>query len=84
MRVKIEADGRVLMGTASDIVKQMQYLAFGKEEQSLCDYLEWLRDRIEQQTGARIEYGGATGKERAESFVLALAGAGLIEVLRGK
>lgn len=79
MRIKVLSDGRVLQGTATDIVRQMQYLAFGKEQKPLSEYIDWLKTHLENQNGITLSVVGATPAERAESFLRALGAAGLVE-----
>ena len=66
MRIRLMSDGRVLEGTAKQIVEAMQYI-------------DWLTDQVErlEQTALRVE--GETDEEKAASLVQAMLGAGLAE-----
>jgi hypothetical protein len=73
------SDGRVLEGTAKQIVEAMQYIAFGQENRTLGEYIDWLVDQVErlEQTALRVD--GDTDEEKATSLVQAMLGAGLAE-----
>ena len=77
MRIRIVSDGRVLLGTAEQIVRQLQYLAFGLEDASLDEYVDWLAAQVGRQEGVELRVEGATGREKAEALLRELIGAGL-------
>ena len=79
MRIRGMSDGRVLEGTAKQIVEAMQYIAFGQETRTLGEYIDWLTDQVErlEQTALRVD--GDTDEEKAASLVQAMLGAGLAE-----
>ena len=79
MRIRLMSDGRVLEGTAKQIVEAMQYIAFGQETRTLGEYIDWLTDQVEslEQTALHVE--DDTDEEKAASLVQAMLGAGLEE-----
>ena len=79
MRIRLMSDGRVLEGTAKQIVEAMQYIAFGQETRTLGEYIDWLTDQVErlEQTALNIE--GDTDEEKAASLVDAMLANGLAE-----
>ena len=42
MKIRINADGRVLQGTPKRIVQAMQSIAFGQEDRTLGEYIDWV------------------------------------------
>ena len=42
MKIRINADGRVLQGTPKQIVQAMQSIAFGQEDRTLGEYIDWV------------------------------------------
>ena len=79
MRIKILADGRGLEGTAEQIVQQMQYLAFGQEDRSMSEYVDWLSGQLERMQNISIKIDGESGPEKARSLVKAMFENGLAE-----
>jgi len=77
MRIRIVSDGRVLEGTTEQIVQQLQYLAFGKEEATLAEYVDWLAAQVARQEGIELKVDGTTGREKAAALVNAMIEAGL-------
>ena len=45
MRIRMMADGRALEGTAKQIAEAMHALAFGQENRTLSEYIDWAVDR---------------------------------------
>jgi len=41
-------DGRVFQGTPKQIVEAMQYIAFGQENRTLGEYIDWLVDQVQR------------------------------------
>src|SRR5262245_54827412 len=58
MRIRIHADGRVLEGTALQMVQQMQALAFGRDGMTLSEYIDWSVDQLARMTGTRLQIEG--------------------------
>ena len=77
MRIRIVSDGRVLQGTAEQIVRQLQYLAFGQEDASLAEYVDWVAAQVGRQEGVELTVEGATGREKAAALLAALVGVGV-------
>lgn len=77
MRIRIVNDGRVLDGTAEQIVQQLQYIAFGKEETSMSEYVDWLAAQVARQEGVELKVEGATGRDKAAALVKAMVEAEL-------
>ncbi len=76
MRIRMTSDGRVFQGTPKQIVEAMQYIAFGHENRTLGEYIDWLVDQV-QSTELKVE--GTTDEEKAASLVQAMLGSGLAE-----
>ncbi len=48
MRIRMLRDGRVFQGTPKQIVEAMQYIAFGQENRTLGEYIDWLVDQVQR------------------------------------
>jgi len=70
-------DGRVLEGSAEQILRQMQYIAFGHQEATLDEYVDWLAGQLERQESVVLKLEGTTGAERAARLVKAMIEVGL-------
>lgn len=81
MTIVIRADGRRLSGTPVQIVQGMQMLAFGQEDRSLTEYMEWSAQMLQRMEGVELEVVGETDEERAASFIDEMVAKGL--ALRG-
>ena len=79
MRIKITSDGRVLEGTAKQIVEAMHYVAFGQEQRTLSEYIDWAVDQASRMNELDLKVDGDTDEEKAASLVEAMLGAGLAE-----
>jgi ribose 5-phosphate isomerase len=79
MRIKITSDGRVLEGTAKQIVEAMHYVAFGQEQRTLSEYIDWAVDQASRMNELDLKVDGETDEEKAASLVEAMLGAGLAE-----
>jgi hypothetical protein len=74
-------DGRVLEGTAKQIVEAMHSLAFGQENRTLGGYIDWAVEQASRMNEIDMEVEGETDEEKAESLVEAMLDAGLAERL---
>jgi len=81
MRIKITSDGRVLQGTAKQIVEAMQYVAFGQQDRTLTEYIDWAAEQASRMNEVDLRITGNSDEERAESLVRAMLEAGLAERL---
>ncbi len=81
MKIRINADGRVLQGTPKQIVEAMQSIAFGQDNRTLGEYIDWIVDQVQRMEGVALEVEGETGEEKAASLVEAMLGSGLAERL---
>ncbi len=79
MRIRITSDGRVLEGTAKQIVEAMHYVAFGQEQRTLSEYIDWAVDQASRMNELDLKVEGETDDEKAASLVEAMLGAGLAE-----
>ena len=79
MKIRINADGRVLQGTPKQIVEAMQSIAFGQDTRTLGEYIDWIVDQVQRMEGVALEVEGETGEEKAASLVQVMIGAGLAE-----
>ena len=81
MRIRMLNDGRVFQGTPKQIVEAMQYIAFGQENRTLGEYIDWLVDQVERLESTSLHVEGDTDEEKAASLVQAMIGSGLAEKL---
>ena len=81
MRIRMMADGRVLEGTAKQIAEAMHALAFGQENRSLSEYIDWAVDQARRMNKIDMQFEGDTDDEKAKSLVRAMLEAGLAEKL---
>jgi len=72
-------DGRVFQGTPKQIVEAMQYIAFGQENRTLGEYIDWLVDQVQRLESIDLKVEGETDEDKAASLVQAMMGAGLAE-----
>jgi len=79
MKIRINADGRVLQGTPKQIVEAMQSIAFGQEDRTLGEYIEWAADMAGRMMEVELKVTGETDEEKAASLVKAMLSAGLAE-----
>ena len=79
MRIRMMSDGRVFQGTPKQIVEAMQYIAFGQEQRSLGEYIDWLVDQVQRLESIELKVVGDTDEEKAASLVQAMLGSGLAE-----
>jgi hypothetical protein len=70
-------DGRVFQGTALQIVKAMQDIAFGVDQMTLDQYIDWVVDNARRFEGVELVVGGETAEDRAEALVEAMLATGL-------
>jgi hypothetical protein len=69
MKIRIHADSRVLSGSPTDIVKQMQDLAFVPQRLSLSEYTDWAAKMAHDMLGVDLELDGDTDDTRARGGV---------------
>ena len=81
MKIRINADGRVLQGTPKQIVEAMQSIAFGQEDRTLGEYIDWAAEMASSMMGVGLKVSGETDEEKAASLVDAMLEAGLAEKL---
>ncbi|ADO70389.1 conserved uncharacterized protein [Stigmatella aurantiaca DW4/3-1] len=67
--VIVMRDGRVLQGTAVQIVKGMQDIAFGVERLSLGEYVDWVVANAQRFESATLNVQGETDEAKAASLV---------------
>ena len=79
MRIRMMSDGRVFQGTAKQIVEAMKYIAFGQEQRSLGEYIDWLVDQVQRLESTEMKVEGDTDEAKAASLVQAMLGSGLAE-----
>jgi hypothetical protein len=77
MRIHMIRDGRVLEGTPRQIVEAMRYIAFGQEQRSLSEYIDWLVDQVQRIESIDLKVEGDTDDEKAASLVQAMLTSGL-------
>ena len=70
-------DGRVFQGTALQIVKAMQDIAFGVEQMTLDQYIDWVVDNARRFEEVELEAAGETTEERAKALVEEMIAKGL-------
>ena len=81
MRIRMMADGRVLEGTAKQITEAMHALAFGQENRTLSEYIDWAVEQARRMNEIDMQVEGDTDDEKAKSLVRAMLEAGLAERL---
>ena len=72
-------DGRVFRGTALQIVKAMQDIAFGVEQMTLDQYIDWVVDNARRFEEVDLAATGATTEERAKALVEEMIAKGLTQ-----
>jgi predicted RNA-binding protein with PIN domain len=70
-------DGRVFQGTALQIVKAMQDIAFGVEQMTPDQYIEWVVQNARRFEEVELRVAGETTEERARSLVEEMLAKGL-------
>jgi hypothetical protein len=70
-------DGRVFQGTALQIVKAMQDIAFGVEQMTLDQYIDWVVQNAQRFEEVELTVAGETTEERAEALVGEMLAKGL-------
>jgi hypothetical protein len=76
MRIQM-ADGRELEGTPTQIVQQMQSIAFGRDHDTLSDYIDWVKRQTLEFEGIELNIEGASSNDKAASLVQELLRTGL-------
>ena len=79
MKIRINADGRVLQGTPKQIVEAMQSIAFGQDNRTLSEYIDWAAEQASRMMEVDLKVSGETDEEKAASLVEAMLEAGLAE-----
>lgn len=79
MRIRIVEDGRILQGTPLQMVQQMQSVAFGRDDMTIDQYVDWVATQLATMMGVQLEVRGTTADERARSLVDELLRAGFAE-----
>jgi len=67
--VIVMRDGRVFQGTAVQIVKGMQDVAFGVERLSLPEYIDWVVTNAQRFESVALRVQGDTDEAKATSLV---------------
>ena len=70
-------DGRVFRGTAVQIVKAMQDIAFGVEDFTVPKYIEWVAQNAAKFEEVELKITGETDVEKAASLVAEMIRTGL-------
>ncbi len=70
-------DGRVFRGTAVQIVKAMQDIAFGVEQFTLPEYIDWVVQNAAKFEEVELRVAGETDEEKAASLVAEMIRTGL-------
>ena len=70
-------DGRVFQGTAVQIVKAMQDIAFGVQQMTLDQYIDWVVDNARRFEAVELATVGETTEARAKGLVEAMVANGL-------
>ena len=72
MRIRLNADGRVLQGTPVQIVQAMHAIAFGADGLSLSEYIDWACEHAARMMDVHLEIADGTEDESAAAFVDAM------------
>ena len=70
-------DGRVFQGTALQIVKAMQDIAFGVEQMTIDQYIGWVIDNARRFEDVELAMRGESTEERAKALVDEMLAKGL-------
>jgi gamma-glutamylcyclotransferase (GGCT)/AIG2-like uncharacterized protein YtfP len=70
-------DGRVFQGIALQIVKAMQDIAFGVEQMTLDQYIDWVVQNAQRFEEVELKVAGETTEERAKALVDEMLAKGL-------
>ena len=81
MRIRLTDDGRMLQGTATQIVQTMRSLALGRETVPLGEYVDWVADQLSRLKEVSLDVGGETGDVKAQKLVAEILRTGLAEML---
>ncbi len=79
MKIQVMADGNILDGSPVEIVQGMQLLAFGQDDKSLEEYIQWAAGRTEQYLGVTMNVEGDDAESMASSFVQEMLDKGLAQ-----
>ena len=72
-------DGRVFRGTALQIVKAMQDIAFGVDDYTVREYIDWVAANARKFEEVELAIAGETDEARAASLVDEMVRTGLAE-----
>ena len=70
-------DGRVFQGTALQIVNAMQDIAFGVDDFTVPEYIDWVVANARKFEAVELKVEGTTDDEKAKSLVEEMVIAGL-------
>ncbi len=70
-------DGRVSQGTALQIVKAMQEIAFGVEQMTLDPYIDWVVQNAQRLEEVELKVAGETTEERSKALLDEMLAKGL-------
>ncbi len=70
-------DGRPFEGTPVEIVKGMQFIAFGVDHLSLSEYIDWVAANARKFEGVELKVAGATEELKAAALVREMIANGL-------
>ena len=70
-------DGRVFRGTAAQIVRWMQDIAFGVEQFTLAEYIDWVVQNAAKFEEVELKITGEPDEEKAASLVAEMIRTGL-------
>jgi hypothetical protein len=76
MKIRM-GDGRVLQGTAHQIVGAMKDIAFGVDGMTLSEFIDHSVDNLRHLQGPELSITGETEQERAASLVSEMLRVGL-------
>ena len=74
-------DGRVFRGTAVQIVRGMQDIAFGVEQFTLAEYIDWVVANALKFEEVELKITGETDEEKAAALVAEMVRTGLTRKL---
>ncbi len=72
-------DGRVFKGTPVEIVRDMKEIAFGVEQLTLSEYIDWVAANARKFEDVELRIVGATEEEMAASLVAEMIRTGLTQ-----
>jgi hypothetical protein len=76
MKIRMR-DGREFEGTPVEIVRAMKEIAWGVEQMTLSEYIDWVAANAKRVEQVRLDVGGESEEAKAAALVQAMFDKGL-------